>query len=137
MNDGKDLSASLEQYLATIHGLQSESGRARAGAIAKLCGVHKSSVTAALRVLAELELIEYEPYGAVTLTEAGKAEADRIRDRLRLMCGFLVETLHMDESSALEAAQRMQSSVPAYVMEAIARRMSGSQSVTQVHDRFE
>jgi DtxR family Mn-dependent transcriptional regulator len=66
-----DLSASLEDYLEAIYNLAEAKKVARSRDIAEALGVSRASVTGALRALKEKGLIEHEPYGYVTLTEAG------------------------------------------------------------------
>ncbi len=85
--------------------------------------MNKSSVTAALRALAETGLIEYEPYGSATLTPKGRRTAEAIVDRWRLLSEFLIRTLDMDEASAARAACEMNHAVPEAVVELISVRM--------------
>ena len=59
------LSASQEDYLETIFNLTADSAVARSREIADKLGVTASSVTGALRSLAQKELIHYQPYGYI------------------------------------------------------------------------
>lgn len=121
MNGAKNLSASLRRYLAAIRVLGVGRHSVRAGEIAEKCCVNKSSVTAALRSLAELSLVEYKPYGAVSLTETGIQRADEIVERLTLMKNFLMNALRLDERDADHAAAQMEFSATDKVMLAIER----------------
>ena len=75
------LSESMEDYLETIFLLIREQAVARSRDIAARLNVNKSSVTGALQALAERALVNYEPYGYVTLTPSGAAEAQRVLRR--------------------------------------------------------
>ena len=72
MSEKKQLTASLEDYLEAIYEISQKRRVARSRDIVKRMGVNGSSVTGALKVLAGQELIDYEPYGFVTLTDSGK-----------------------------------------------------------------
>ncbi|MBW7864238.1 MAG: metal-dependent transcriptional regulator [Candidatus Hydrogenedens sp.] len=108
----RPLTATLEDYLEAIHALAPGNTGARMGDIARRLGVHKSTVTAALRSLAERGLVEYAPYRPVTLTRRGKgigAEVLRRHDTLRR---FLVEVLGVDGGVAEETACKMEHVMP-------------------------
>ena len=101
---GNNLSASLEDYLEAIFNLAGESGTARSKDIAKTLSVAKSSVTGALRLLAKKELVNYKPYGYVTLTDSGLAEAARVARKHNIIKSFFVNILGVDTDLAQEAA---------------------------------
>lgn len=79
-------------------------------AIAERFGVSPSSVSEALKRLAAQGLVDHERYGAVTLTDAGRAVALAMVRRHRLIETFLVEYLGYgwhevhDEAEELEHA---------------------------------
>ena len=68
----RNLSSSLEDYLEAIFNLTARNDVARSKDIADSLNVAKSSVTGALRTLAEKQLVNYKPYGYVTLTPPGR-----------------------------------------------------------------
>ena len=68
MSDAATLSSSLEDYLEVIFHLVAAKQVARVKDIAKKIQVKNSSVTGALRPLADKGLINYTPYDVVTLT---------------------------------------------------------------------
>lgn len=124
MTHADQLTQSLQCYLAAILQLESEHKPARPSMIAEKCGVHRSSVTAALRALADRAMIWYEPYGSIILTPQGKEAAGRVLSRCRIIREFLIEVLDIEEETADDAARRMQYSVPAAVIARIAERFS-------------
>ena len=111
------LSPSLEDYLEVIFHLVRESKVARAKDIAERMAVAKSSVTGALRHLADKGMIHYDPYSFVTLTARGEARAKRIVDRHRALSRFLRETLGLSSKAADDNACRMEHAVDDQALE--------------------
>lgn len=99
-----NLSASLEDYLEVIYNLLESSPSARSKDIAKKLNVAKPSVTGALKILAEKGLVNYKPYGVVTLTEIGKKNAAAIVKKHDVVSDFLTQVLGIEKNSAQQAA---------------------------------
>jgi len=108
MGQSEVLSAALEDYLEEISRLAVKKGVARARDIARSLSVHKSTVTAALRSLAEKGYVNYAPYEIITLTTKGQKAADQIVQRHEIIKRFLVDVLATDEKVAEENACRME-----------------------------
>lgn len=100
------LSASLEDYLEAIYNLSCDNQIARAKDIAERLEVAKASVTAALKTLAERELINYKPYGYISLTERGRKLAWKIARRHEILSFFFGEVLGVETPAAQKAACR-------------------------------
>lgn len=115
-----ELSASQEDYLETILELVLASGSARVRDIADRLGVAKPSVTLALQGLSKRELVDYEPYQLVTLTEQGEAMAESVRRKHRALSRFLQDVLDVAEPIAEASACRIEHAVP----EGLVRRLS-------------
>lgn len=98
------LSASLEDYLEAIFNIAGRSDVARSRDIAESLGVAKSSVTGALKLLGEKGLVNYRPYGYVTLTESGVVEAAGIARKHNIIKSFFVDILGVDSKVAQESA---------------------------------
>ena len=111
------LSESLEDYLETIFLLIREQAVARSRDIASRLKVNRSSVTGALQSLAERALVNYEPYGYVTLTPAGAETAQKILRRHEVLRDFLVKVLSIDAAEADANACRMEHAVSKTVVE--------------------
>jgi DtxR family Mn-dependent transcriptional regulator len=103
-----DLSASLEDYLEAIFHIVADKQVARAKDVARRLGVTRSSVTVALRALAERELINYVPYEVITLTAEGKRVSEDIARRHRTLQDFFVKVLSVDHGLADKAACDME-----------------------------
>jgi len=106
------LSASLEDYLKTIHQIVMVKKAARGKDIAQRLGVSNPSVTAALRSLAEKKLINYAPYDIVTLTDRGKEISEDITRRHKALRDFFVKILSVEENLAYKAACDMEHALP-------------------------
>lgn len=102
------LSESLEDYLETILELQATKTVARSKDIAEKLDIKRGSVTGMLKKLAENNLINYEPYGFVTLTPEGKKIALEIERRHIFLKDFFSRILKVDEETADITACRME-----------------------------
>jgi len=78
------LTASLEDYLEAIFHIIAEKQAVRPKDIAKRLKVSNSSVTGALRSLADKELINYAPYDVISLTPSGETAAKDVIRRHEL-----------------------------------------------------
>lgn len=102
------ISATLEDYLEAILKQVERDGAARVRDIAADVSVHKSTVTAALRALSEKGLVNYVPYGSVTLTGAGRHIAESVKHDHEVICAFLRDILLVEEPEAEMNACRME-----------------------------
>ena len=110
------LSESLEDYLEAIYHIVSAKQAARASDISARLGVNRSSVTGALRALAERELVNYAPYDIVTLTAEGERAAGDIVHRHEVLRDFFVGVLAVDDGLADSAACGMEHHVGKVVL---------------------
>ena len=111
------LSESLEDYLETIFRLMQEKQGARGKDISKRLNVNRSSVTGALRALAQKGLVNYAPYDIITLTDEGKTAAIDIVRRHEVLRDFFVKVLAIDAEQADEAACKMEHAISRTVLE--------------------
>ena len=100
MDNGNQLSETLEDYLETILILQNEKTVARSKDIAQKLNIKRGSVTGMLKKLAEHKFINYELYGYVTLTPEGKKIALEIEQRHIFLKDFFFRVLNVDEETA-------------------------------------
>ncbi|MHC5083384.1 MAG: metal-dependent transcriptional regulator [Planctomycetota bacterium] len=106
LSTNEKLSASLEDYLEAIYNVSDSLNVARSKDIAEALDVSRASVTGALKALSEKGLINYKPYGYVTLTEPGRQIALRIVRRHEILNQFFEDILGVDHTMAHEAACR-------------------------------
>lgn len=117
MRDSEALSASLEDYLEAIFHIVGEKQAARAKDICKRLKVRSSSVTGALRSLAEKQLINYAPYDVITLTPEGRTIAEDVVRRHEALRDFFVKVLLVKNVEAEEAACKMEHAIPPNILE--------------------
>ncbi|WP_169313581.1 metal-dependent transcriptional regulator [Spirochaeta africana] len=108
MHQSHELSESQEMYLKTIFLLLQRYQAARVKDIADELEVNKPSVTAALRNLAGLELVNYKPYGTVSLTDRGVTTAREIIAKYRTLKDFFTKVLGVEETEAESEACHME-----------------------------
>lgn len=114
------LQESGEMYLETILVLSQRSGFVRAIDIGEEMGYSKPSVSRAVGILRQGGYIHVAEDGGITLTEDGRAVAEKIYERHRLLSGFLI-SLGVDEKTAVEDACKMEHVISDASMEAIKR----------------
>jgi len=113
----QQLSATLEDYLEAILHLEQQKRFARVRDISEALSVAKSAVTAALRSLSDMALINYEPYEPVTLTPKGMEKAKGIALRHRIVSGFLQQVLGLKGDRAESIACGIEHVIDAQAME--------------------
>ena len=113
----QQLSATLEDYLEAIFHLEQRKHFARVRDISEALSVAKSAVTAALRSLSEMALVNYEPYEPVTLTATGMEKARAIALRHRIMGDFLQHVLGLNADRAESIACGMEHAIDTEAME--------------------
>jgi len=84
-------SETVEEYLETIYKLEQEASPVATSALAARLQLSPASVSEMMRKLAQQELVLYEPYRGVSLTEDGKRTALRLIRRHRLWERFLTD----------------------------------------------
>jgi DtxR family Mn-dependent transcriptional regulator len=110
---GRDRRASaseaIEDYAKAIHALAArDPGPVGTSSLAERLGVSPGTVTAMVKRMAELGLVDYEPYRGVELTVPGERMALEVIRHHRLLEAFLAQELGMpwdqvhDEAEVLE-----------------------------------
>lgn len=143
MTLNEKLSASLEDYLEAIYNLSSDNQIARAKDIAQVLHVAKASVTGALRTLAQRQLINYKPYGYITLTERGRRLAWKIVRRHETLSYFFAQVLGVEMAAAQKAACRTEhtlgpevtSRMTAFV-EFVQKKQADGQDLAQLFQQY-
>jgi len=107
----------LEDYIETIYHITEEKLVARSKEIATRLDVSRASVTEALRALSRRELINYEPYEAITLTPQGKRAAKDVIFRHQALRQFFIEVLALDEAIAEDGACRIEHAAPRAIID--------------------
>lgn len=100
-----------EDYLTLIwkaNEWPDDNRRPTTGDLAEALGVTLSTVSANLKRLAREQLIDYEPYGTIELTEAGAKVALEVVRRHRVIETFLVEHLGVPWDEVHDEADRLE-----------------------------
>jgi DtxR family Mn-dependent transcriptional regulator len=101
---------SMQDYLKAIFSILERNERATTSVIAERLGIASPSATAMVKKLAQLRLVNHEPYQGVTLTPTGEKTALEIVRHHRLIELYLAEALGVpwdqvhDEAEELEHA---------------------------------
>jgi DtxR family Mn-dependent transcriptional regulator len=103
-----EYTASVEDYVKAIYHLSAPTGGAVPSDVAARLGVARPSVTVMVRRLAEQRLVEFEPYGAVHLSAAGRTVALRLIRRHRVIEAYLVAALGYTWDQVHDEAERLE-----------------------------
>ena len=90
------LTSNMEDYMEAIVMLSAKNKVVRVKDLAKKLNTKMPSVSAALAKLKEMELIDYEKYGYIELTERGQEIADRVLKRHTCLIEFFSNVLQID-----------------------------------------
>lgn len=102
------INESGEDYLETILILEKKNGTVRSIDIATELGYSRPSISRAVGILKKGGYIDVEAGGNILLTDKGREKANRIYERHRLICLYLVRALGVDEKIAGSDACRIE-----------------------------
>lgn len=108
-----------ENYLKETYAFQQDHERVTTSMLAERFGSSAATVTGMLKKLADRNLVEYEPYRGVTLTDAGRAIALEVIRHHRLLETYLVRALGMPWERVHEEAERLEHVLSKYMEERI------------------
>ena len=103
------ISKSLEEYLKTIYILKKQNENVRVTDIANKMNCTKPSVNKAIKNLKENEMVNYQSYGTIELTEKGKELAKKILEAYDIVYLFLKDVLNLEDGQAQEEAENIKS----------------------------
>lgn len=101
------ISSSLEEYLKTIYVLKKQGQDIKVTTIANRMNCTKPSVNKAIKNLKANEMLEYEAYGEIRLTNKGEALAKKVLESYDIVYVFLTEILEIPKEEAKEEAIRL------------------------------
>ncbi|HHT44546.1 MAG TPA: metal-dependent transcriptional regulator [Fastidiosipila sp.] len=117
-------SESQEDYLEQILMLQKKNGHVRSIDIAEAMGVTKPSVSQAMKLLRENELIEMGEDNLITLTSSGHALASKILNRHQQLAKFFI-SLGVPEDIAFKDACLIEHDISPETFRAICKLSGG------------
>ena len=98
------ITKSLEEYLKNMYILKKQNGNIRVTDIANKMNCTKPSVNKAINNLKSNNLVNYESYGTIQLTEEGENLAKKILEAYDIVYVFLKDVLNLNtEKAKLEA----------------------------------
>jgi len=112
------ITPTMEDYLEAIYNLSKEKRAVRVRDIAKKLDVKMPTVSNMLKTLSERELIDYEKYEYLELTEKGSNVGQEIDRRHQIFRRFLTDILKIDYNQADEDACKMEHAVSPATLEA-------------------
>ncbi len=101
MHNGGELTESMEDYLEMIGRCMEDNGYVRVNVLAAKLNVRPSSVSKMVGRLRELELVQFEKYGLITLTKKGDEAADYLLWRHDVLLRFFQHLNHTDGQLSL------------------------------------
>jgi len=103
-----ELTDAIQDYLKEIYKLEAAGRRATTSALAEVLEISAPSVTAMLKKLASLGLVEHERYHGAKLTEQGERVALEVIRHHRLIEQYLVKTLGLPIDAVHVEADRLE-----------------------------
>lgn len=104
----KILTSAHEDYLKAIYLLMAEGQKVNNSALANHLEVSPASTTNMVKKLAELELVEYEPYQSIALTDSGRRVALEVLRHHRLLELYLHQKLNLPWDQIHAEADRLE-----------------------------
>ena len=123
MADNPMLSRSQEDYLKVIYNLEARFGVAQTSAIAESLDLARASVSAMVKRLAELGLVEHALHRGVRLTDSGCQAALQVLRRHRIIEAYLLEKLGYEWDGVDAEADRLEHDASDELVETMARAM--------------
>ncbi len=118
------ISASVQDYAKAVYALETRQGGAvSTNDLAERLGVTPGSVSAMVRKLSEVGLVEHEPYRGVRLTDQGRRVALEVLRHHRLLELFLAEELGMSWDRVHDEAEVLEHALSEELEELIAARL--------------
>ncbi|MBQ9658035.1 MAG: metal-dependent transcriptional regulator [Clostridia bacterium] len=105
------VSKALEEYIKTMYIIKKQNGNVRVTDIAQKMNCTKPSVNKALHNLKNEELVNYETYGTIELTQKGEDLAKKILEAYDIVYIFLKDVLELEEENAKEEAEKIKSTM--------------------------
>ena len=118
----------MEDYLEAIFNLDIEKRVVRVRDIAKRLGVRMPTVTSMIKTLSKRELVDYEKYEYLELTDNGRAIGREIHRRHCVLRSFLTDILNIDAAIADKEACMMEHAISSSTLDKFVDFMAFVQS---------
>lgn len=104
----KTLTSGLEDYLEEIYIAHLNDTPLKGAELARKLNISRASVSEALSRLVAKDLIKYNSYEAISLTNKGFTEAKKVYDKHHILKNFFVEVLGIPTEEASENACKIE-----------------------------
>jgi Mn-dependent DtxR family transcriptional regulator len=101
------LTASMEDYLEMIYRLCHDTGFTRIHTLSQALNVQPPSTTKMMQHLSGLQLVKYEKYGVITLTDKGKELGAKLLKRHDVVENFM-RLIGVSENKQLEETEKIE-----------------------------
>ena len=133
--EGDELTASMEDYLEMIARLSLKHGFVRINELSEALNVQPPSATRMVQKLNDMELIQYERYGYITLLEKGKSIGMALLRRHQLLEEFFV-CLLVDEHAILEDTEKIEHTISPHTLKQIQLFITFMKENTDIYSRW-
>lgn len=130
------ISPSLEDYLEAIYTIIEQKQAVKAIEISRRLGVGRSSVTEALKNLAEKKLINYRRYDVITMTPDGEKLAQKVILKHKVLYEFLTEILGISHEQAEDDACKIEHVISEEVLGKLIAFVNFSKKIHSTHHDF-
>lgn len=116
-------SESVEEYVEGIYKLQRDVGRVATGDLATYMMVSAGSATTMIKKMAELGLVQHEPYQGIVLTDFGNKVAKQLLRAHRILEVFLVDNVGVPWNDVHELACKLEHYISEDIIQLIEAKM--------------
>ena len=131
------VSKALEEYIKTMYVLEKQEKEIRVTDIAKKMNCSKASVTKTLNTLKEKELIKYEAYGKIELSEKAIEIAQKVLEAYDIIFVFFNEVLSLEKSKAKEEAEKVKSVISDEALNELAKYVHNTLGLTNLNCNYD
>lgn len=108
MTTVKNISSGLEDYLEEIYIAQLNDTPLKGAELARKLSISRASVSEALSKLVSKELIKYNSYETISLTQKGVFEAKKVYEKHKILKEFFEKVLGIESGEADENACKIE-----------------------------
>ncbi len=115
------LTSGLEDYLEEIYIAHLNQIQLKGAQLARNLKISRASVSEALARLVSKDLIKYNSYETISLTNKGLIEAKKVYDKHRILKTFFEEVLGIDPQEASENACKIEHIISQNILDKMAQ----------------
>ena len=136
MPETKLLTSGLEDYLEEIYIAHLNNTPLKGAELARKLNISRASVSEALSRLVAKELIKYNSYEAISLTNKGFTEAKKVYDKHHILKNFFVEVLGISADEASENACKIEHIISQNILDKMTKYTNYCKNHKELLDNF-